>query len=76
MGCTKLGLKKAINICDFPTPSRGSSYFDDILNMIEKASNKELDMVLLGVSTLITWSTNPYILIQFIILRLCMKCLS
>ena len=29
-------------------PSRGSSYFNDILDMIEKASNKELDMILLG----------------------------
>ena len=48
MGCTKLGLKQAINICDLPTPSRGYSYFDDILDMIEKASNKEWDMVLLG----------------------------
>ena len=29
-------------------PSRGSSYFDDKLDMIEKTSNKELDMILLG----------------------------
>ena len=29
-------------------PSMGSSYFNDILDVIEKASNKELDMILLG----------------------------
>ena len=29
-------------------PSRGSYYFNDILDTIEKASNKELDMILLG----------------------------
>ena len=29
-------------------PSMGSSYFNDILDMIEKASNKESDMILMG----------------------------
>ena len=32
----------------YQPPSKGSSYFNDVLDMIQKASNKELDMILLG----------------------------
>ena len=40
--------KKVLISVIYRPPSKGSSYFDDILDMIEKGSNKELDMILLG----------------------------
>ena len=40
--------KKILISVIYRPPSKGSFYFDDILDMIEKASNKELDMILLG----------------------------
>ena len=42
--------------------------------MIEKASNKELDMILMGDLIYDYVVNESYMLIQFITLRLCMTC--
>ena len=48
-GVLNLDSKRLLISVIYRPPSRGSSYFDDIVDMlIEKASNKEIDMILLG----------------------------